>query len=91
MQITWPTTIHSRKLTRDVPEGLCHARVCVVDDARSFALNSSAVPHLTFAGTHALGGVHLWTVTGATLSMETTQLVPKAYRMVITAGKIDLQ
>lgn len=45
--------------TWDISEGFGDTVVLVVDDAWSFALDTSTIPHLTLTGTHALGGVYL--------------------------------
>lgn len=45
--------------TWDISEGFGDAGVLVVDDARASALDTSAIPHLTLTGTHALRGVDL--------------------------------
>ena len=46
-------------LTWDISEGFGDTGVLVVDDAWSFALDTSTIPHLTLTGSHALGGVYL--------------------------------
>lgn len=45
--------------TWDIPECFYDAVVFVIDDARSFALDTTAVPHFTFACPHALRGIDL--------------------------------
>lgn len=47
------------KHTWDISEGFGDTAVLVVDDAWPSALDTSAVPHLTLTGTHALGSVDL--------------------------------
>lgn len=47
--------------TWNIPEGFSQTSILVVDYARPFALDTSTIPHLTLARTHALGGVYLTT------------------------------
>jgi len=46
----------------NISEGFGDTGILVVDDARSFALDTSTIPHLTLTGTHTLGGIYLFDI-----------------------------
>lgn len=48
------------EVTWNIPESSNDTVVLVVDDARSPALDATAIPHFTLSGPHTLGGINLY-------------------------------